>query len=189
MKTISKSLVGTIAAGAMAMTSAAPAMAQYRDRDRGIDAGDIIAGAVILGGIAAVASAVGNNRGYRDYDYRYDNNYRYDDRGYGYGYSNRYGNPRQAVEQCVRAVENDARRAGYRFANVTQIRDVDDQRNGWRVRGNLVVDSGYGRYDNRGWGYGRDRDRYRNDDSGRFTCRVDRGRVYDIDYSGIRNLR
>ena len=183
MKTISKSLVGTIAAGAMAMTSAAPAMAQYRDRDRGIDAGDIIAGAVILGGIAAVASAVGNNRGY---DYRYDNNYRYHDRGYGYGYSNRYGSPRQAVEQCIRAVENDARRAGYRFADVTQIRDVDDQRNGWRVRGNLVVDGGYGRYNNR-WGY--NRDRYRNDDAGRFTCRVDRGRVSDVDYSGIRNLR
>lgn len=187
MKTISKALVGTVAAGAMAMTSAAPAMAQYRDydRDRGIDAGDIIAGAVILGGIAAVAGAIGNGRDYRDY--RYDNNYRYDDRGYGYGYSQRYGSPRQAVEQCVRAVERDARRAGYRFADVTQIRDVDDQRNGWRVRGNLVVDGGYGRYDNRGWNYGRDR--YRNDDAGRFTCRVDRGRIYDIDYSGIRNLR
>ena len=70
MKTITKALVGTVAAGAMAMASAAPAQAQYRDRDRdrdGIDAGDIIAGALIIGGIAAVAGAVGGrNRGYND---------------------------------------------------------------------------------------------------------------------------
>ena len=68
MKTITKALVGTVAAGAMAMASAAPAQAQYRDRDRGgIDAGDIIAGALIIGGIAAVTGAIGGrNRGYND---------------------------------------------------------------------------------------------------------------------------
>ena len=70
MKNMSKALVGTVAAGAMAMASASPAMAQsrydHRDRD-GIDAGDIIAGALIIGGIAAVASAAGRGRydGYR----------------------------------------------------------------------------------------------------------------------------
>ena len=73
MKTLSKALVGTVAAGAMAMASASPAMARdYRDNDR-IDTGDIIAGALIIGGIAAVAAAAGNGRDRYDYrdDYRY----------------------------------------------------------------------------------------------------------------------
>ncbi|RXZ66481.1 hypothetical protein [Pelagerythrobacter rhizovicinus] len=170
MKTISKALVGTVAAGAMAMTSAAPAMARdYYDRDRGIDVGDVIAGAVIIGGIAALAGAFDGDDRYDRYDRRYrDRNYR----GYNRGYS-----PRAAVERCVATAENHARRYGYRRADVTQIRDVDTNRDNIRVKGRIAVD---GRY-----GYGRDR-RY---DTGNFTCRVDyRGRVYDLDYSGIRGL-
>ena len=163
MKTITKALVGTVAAGAMAMTSAAPAMANDRWDDDDIDAGDIIAGAVIIGGIAALAGAFDGDDDYDRYDRRY-----------------RYG-PRDAVQRCVAAVENNARRYGYK-ANVTEIRDVDGNRNNLRVRGNLVVDGRYGRYDR--WGY----DRHRGYDRGRFTCRVDRGRVYDIDYNGIRGL-
>src|SRR5687767_4784181 len=99
MKTITKALVGTVAAGAMAMTAAVPAQAQsrYRDRDDGIDVGDVIAGALIIGGIAAVASAVGNrNRGYND-GYVYEGR-GYDGRYYNNRYDNRYynnGNPRQ----------------------------------------------------------------------------------------------
>ena len=110
MKTLTKALVGTVAAGAMAMGSAAPAQAQWRDRDRdrgdGIDVGDVIAGALIIGGIAAVTGAIGGrNRGYG-----YDDGYVYEGRGYnGYGY-NRTGNPRQAVEQCVYAAERNASR-------------------------------------------------------------------------------
>ncbi len=183
MKTISKALIGTVAAGAMAMTSATPAFA--RDRDDGISAGDIIAGAVILGGIAAVASAAGNNRGY-------DRDYRYNDRNYRSGYGQ--GSPRAAVEQCVRAAQRDARRAGYRNAQVTQIRDVDDTRYGWKVKGTIEVQGqrgyAYGnryndrydnRYDNRGY-------RSANYDSGRFTCDVSRGRVVDLDFRGVRGL-
>jgi len=65
MKTVSKALVGTVAAGAMAMTSATPALA--RDHDDGIDAGDVIAGAVIIGGIAALAGAFDrDDRRYRE---------------------------------------------------------------------------------------------------------------------------
>lgn len=165
MKTITKALVGTVAAGAMAMTSAAPAMA--RDHDDGIDAGDVIAGAVIIGGIAALAGAF-------DGDDRRDR-YR-DRRGYRHG-------ARGAVQRCVAAVERDARRSGYRNVNVTEIRDVDRKRDHLRVRGRLVVD---GRYDRRG--YGR-YDRNRGYDQGKFTCRINRGRVYDIDYSGVRGLR
>ena len=84
MKNMSKALVGTVVAGALAMTSAAPAFAQYRQHDRdGVSVGDVIAGALIIGGIAAIASAANkNDRGYyRDDDYR-------DDRA---GYGERYG--------------------------------------------------------------------------------------------------
>ncbi|QYU70373.1 hypothetical protein J4558_09750 [Leptolyngbya sp. 15MV] len=177
MKTISKALVGTVAAGAMAMTSAAPAMARDH-RDGGISVGDVIAGAVIIGGIAAVASAIGNGRD----SYRYDDRYRYDNRhgnrwGSNYGYS-----PRAAVEQCVNAVRRDARQSGYRFADVTQIRDVNDRRNGWRVRGNLLVENdryrgNWNRNDRRGY------------DTGSFTCQIEYGRIRNINYSGIRGLR
>ncbi len=169
MKTISKALVGTVAAGAMAMTSAAPAMARdYYDRDDGIDVGAVIAGAVIIGGIAALAGAFdGDDDRYRD---RY--------RGYNYG-------PRGAIERCVAAVENNARRYGYRYADVTEIRDVDGRRGDLRVKGRMTVDGRYDRYNR----YGYDRyDRGRGYDSGKFTCRIDRGRVYDIDYDGIRGL-
>ena len=173
MRTVSKALLGTVAAGAMAVTSAAPAMARDRyGRDDGISTGEVIAGAVILGGIVAIASSIGKNRdrhrGDRRYDARYRDNY----------YRSR-GNPRAAVEQCVRAAEGNANRYGYR-ADVTNISRVNDTRYGWQVRGNITVDAGrgYGRYNRRG-GY----------DTGRFTCDISRGRVVDIDYHGIRGLR
>ena len=196
MNSVSKALLGTAAAGAMAMTSASPASA--RDRyDDGISAGDVIAGAVILGGIAAVASSIGKDR--YGYDYRYDRNYRDN-------YYRSRGNPRSAVERCVAAATQEAQRYGYRGVRVTEIRDVDDTRYGWRVKGRIEVaedsyrnrysyrdqryryDSRYNsrydnRYDNRynsryGYGYG-DRDQ------GNFTCDIQRGRVVDLDYSGL----
>lgn len=181
MITISKTLVGTVAAGAMAMTSAAPAFA--RDRNDGISAGEIIAGAVIIGGIAAIASAASKDRGY---DRNYNDNYRYNPRDNRGGYNDYYGrgNPRAAVEQCVRVAELNAQRAGYRYANVTDIRDVDDKRNGWRVKGRIDVQGqqGYGnRYDRY--------DRGRRADSGNFTCDISGGRVVGLDYSGVRGLR
>jgi hypothetical protein len=122
MKTVSKALIGTVAAGAMAMASASPAMA--RDNDRrdhdGISAGEVIAGALILGGIAAVASAAANDR----YD-RYD----------GYRYRDRWGSPRSAVERCVHAAERSASRWSYgRNAKVTDIRDIDRKNDGWNDR-------------------------------------------------------
>ena len=101
-----KAAIGAATAGAM--LSATPALARdrydHRDRD-GIGAGEIIAGAVVLGGLAAILSA-DNDR----YD-RYDRNDRrsrdrYNDPRYGYGSDyGRYGNSRAAVGQCVRAVE------------------------------------------------------------------------------------
>lgn len=197
MKTITKALVGTVAAGAVAMSSASPAFA--RDRDNGISTGEVIAGALILGGIAAVVAS--NNNDNDRYDSRYDDrygDYNYGDnrRGYGNGYN--AGNSRYAVEQCVSAAERGAGRYAYRGnVDVTDIRSVSRTRDGYNVRGRIAVNqmgrdwrSGDRRYGNgwnndyRGWN-----NRYRGWDSGSFTCKVRYGRVADLDYSGIRGLR
>ena len=98
----------------------------------------------------------------------------------------RRGNPRAAVQRCVSAAQVDARRSGYRHASVTDIRSVKDTRYGWKVRGTMVVDGQRGYRDAR---YDRRRDRYSARDSGKFTCYIERGRVADVDYSGIRGLR
>lgn len=195
MKAFTKALVGTVAAGAMAVSAATPAFA--RDRGNGIDAGDVIAGALVIGGIAAIAAAASDN----DRDYRYDSTYRYDRAGYGnYGSAyGRYGwgNPRQAVEQCVYAAERDANRYSWGGrADVTDIRSVRQTRNGYEVRGRIAVNSmgrgwrrgdvNYGRGwngDYRGWNSS-----LRGYDNGSFSCLVQRGQVADIDYNGIRGL-
>lgn len=174
-KTIAKGALGTVAAGAIALVSfgasATPAMANDRHRDRGVDAGDVIAGAVIIGGIAALAGAFdGDNR--RD---RRVNDRRF--RGYDRGFDNGFrGGGRQAVERCIRAAENQARRfGGWRFADVTQIRDVDRTRFGVRVRGRIEVQG--------------NPNFRRNFDRGRFTCEFDgRGRPF-VDFDNIRGLR
>ena len=198
MKIVSNSLLGAGAAAVALVSSAAPAEAQYRYRDRdGISAGEVIAGAVILGGLAAVLSA-GKNARYQD--------------GYDPGdYNNRYsyninsGSSRAAINQCINQLENQT--GGYDRSNVTQIRSIERTRNGYRVvgtlegqnssRGNDRYDQG-NRYDQdnhyyQGNRYDQD-DRYnrsgngnpynRNYEGGQFTCHVERGRVVDIDYNG-----
>jgi hypothetical protein len=174
MKTLAKSLVGTAVAGAMALTSATPALARDRyDRHDGISAGDVIAGALVVGGIAAVASAASRD------------NYR--SARYGYG----YGDPRGAVERCVYAAERSANRYSRGGnAKVTDIRDVDAKRDGYKVKGRIAVNTG-NRYWDRGWGndWRGWNSRYRGYDAGTFTCQVRYGRVVDLDFNGIRGLR
>jgi len=202
MKTFGKALIGTVAAGAMVAASATPALA--RDHDGGIDAGDVIAGALIIGGIAAVAAAVGGN-------HRSNDGYVYEGRGYGdpynngaynngaynngayRGYDNRYaqaGDPRQAVEQCVYAAENGANRYSYGGrSQVTDIRQIDRKRDGYTVRGRIAVNTRNGNWQ-RGWNndYRGYNNAYRGYDSGSFTCKVRYGRVVDLDYNGVRGL-
>ncbi|KWV93293.1 hypothetical protein [Erythrobacter sp. YT30] len=178
-KTLAKGTLGTVAAGAMALGSATPAMAD--DRRGGIDAGDVIAGAVIVGGIAALAGAFDGDRDRRGHwrDGRWDRGDRHW-RGGRHFRGNRF-NGRRAVERCVRVAERQARRfGGYRFADVTEIRDVDRRRDGFRVKGRMQVEGFRGR----GYGYGN-----RGFDRGRFTCWFDgRGRPY-VEFRGIRGLR
>jgi hypothetical protein len=127
MKAISKTMLGTGAAALAAISFAAPAEAQYRDRyrDRGVDVGDIISGVAVIGGIAAIASAIGLD-----------------------GYGNRYrGGYNYAVQACGQEAQRMSRGA-------VQITDVDRVGNDrYRVRG--VVQSGYD--DGYGYGYGNDR--------------------------------
>ena len=173
--TLTKAAVAAATTGAM--LSAAPA-AVARDRDRdGISAGEIIAGAVIIGGLAAILSDNDRND-YRGYDdRRYNDRYGYDrggyDRGnYGYDYR-RHGNARQAVNQCVRDVEYRSGRYGR--TDVTEIRDIDRKRDGYVVKGRVVVRDGYrGRYGRHGY--------Y---DRGKFSCFVRYGRVEDVRFSGL----
>lgn len=201
MKTFSKALVGTAAAAAVAVSSATPALA--RDRG-GIDGGDFIAGALVIGGIAAIAAAAGSNNDRYDYDrIGYGGNDWRGRDGWNDGRNGNWGNngwdrgnPRMAVEQCVNAAERNAGRASWGRADVTDIREVKNTRWGYEVRGRIAVntqgrdwrngDARYGRgwnNDYRGWNSS-----LRGYDSGSFKCKIERGRVVDIDYSGIRGL-
>lgn len=200
MTTITKALVGTVAAGAMAMAAVTPAFAQDRSRDRdrdrgdGISAGEVIAGAVILGGIAAVIASSNNNdrdryddRDYRDRGRANDRDYRDGGRGDDYRYNNGGGyNARTAVDECVRAVERQAARYSGANAEVYEVGNIDRSRRGFEISGRIAI-----RNDYRGRGWGGDyRRNNRNTgwDEGRFTCDWTNGRVSDIDFSGLRNL-
>lgn len=199
---MAKKMLGAGAAVAALATMAVPAQARdYYGRDHGrdgISAGEVIAGAVILGGIAAILSS-GNNRNnsYETYDNRSGDD-RYDryDRDQGNYYNGNSGS-RSAINQCVRGVENYSVR--YNRSKVTEIQGIERTRDGYRVSGNVVVregyrDRGYGRDDR---GYGRDDrrdDRYGRGyntgyNQGRFTCYVERGRVVDIQYRGLDQWR
>jgi hypothetical protein len=209
MNKLAKKLLGAGAAAAALAGMSVPAQARdYYDRDRdGISAGEVIAGAVVLGGIAAVLSNTGKNdrydERYRDRDYRRGDD-RYD-RGYGYGYNNN-GGSRIAINQCVRGVESYAGR--YNRSKVTEVQNIERTRYGYKIRGNVVVqDSNRGGYDRygrddryyRGDNYDRDDRRYNRDgydrgydrgyDQGRFTCYVERGQVTDIQYRGLDRWR
>lgn len=132
-----------------------------RHRHNRVDAGDVLAGVLIIGGIAAIASAASKNdrdRRYRDRDYRYrDRDYRNQD----YRYRDRRGDSRydggrgidNAVEMCVSQIERDVR--------VDTVDSVDRNGEGWRVTGSL----------------------YNGD---RFTCRIGQdGRIDDVDFGGF----
>lgn len=95
-----------------------------RHRDRGIDAGDVIAGVVVVGALAAILSSA-NSRS-RDRD-RYDRRVRYDDRR-DRSYESR--GIESAVDMCVGQVE-------YRDNRVENVDRADRSANGWNVSGTL----------------------------------------------------
>lgn len=111
----------------------------------GLDGGDVLAGVLILGGIAAVASAASRDRdrsvetdpnGYpyrndrnRDWEYRYRDRQGRDDYN-GAGRSDRGLD--NAADRCVNEVE----RTG--SDRVDEVNSVDRDSRGWRVEGRLT---------------------------------------------------
>ena len=193
-----------LAASVATLVGTAPAMARDYHRGGGISAGDVIAGALIIGGIAAIATAANrNNRGYNnDYAYGragYNDGYNRDYDGNGYDRYQYRSNPRQAVEQCVYAAERYASSRGLR-ADVTDILEVKDTRYGFQVKGRIAI-QGNGRGWNRGYydgdsrygqGWGGDyrgwNERDRGYDSGSFKCKFERGQITDLDIDGVRGF-
>ena len=170
MNKLNKALVGTATADAMAV-SATPAMAKD-GRNGGPSAGEVIAGVAIIGAIAAIASSGNKDRRYSNNDYRGDRyqNDRYSNARY------RQIDQREAVNRCVRAAENGATNRGR--ASVTDIRDVDRTRNGYRIKGKIEVEQNRGRYQRNSYS-----------DKGKFTCYIEGNRVSDVQFSGLKYAR
>jgi hypothetical protein len=135
------------AAAALSLT-ATPAMARgwHRHGD-GIDGGDVVAGLLIFGGIAAIAAAASSKsnkdrQAHTDDRYRDDRDYREDDTRYvppadERGESYRPGSNWRsdlsvdgAVDACVGAVEQGTR-------SIDSVEAVNRDGDGWRVSGRL----------------------------------------------------
>ncbi len=125
-----------------------------RYRRNRVDAGDVLAGVLIIGGIAAIASAATKEKRARD-DYRYrDRDYRYRNGEYRpYRGDSRYDAASgidNAVNMCVREIERDVR--------IDTVDSVDRTGEGWHIAGSLYNGDG-------------------------FTCRIGNdGRIQAVDY-------
>lgn len=142
-----------LAATAALSMVATPAMARgggwggrhYHRHHDGIDGGDVLAGLLIIGGIAAIASAASKaDKERREREYRYpDNNDREASRGYGDPAPDR-GSSRDhdgtgragpdgisaAVDACANEVERGDR-------GIDSIESVEREGEGWRVEGRV----------------------------------------------------
>lgn len=100
---------------------------RHHDRDR-VDAGDVIAGALIIGGIFAIASAASRNDRDDRYD-RYDRDDRYDRETVSNSDFDR------AVDSCVERVEREQR--------IGSVENVGRTRTGYSVTGTLYSGNGF----------------------------------------------
>ena len=191
--------VGAITAGAIFVGSVAPAMARHKDygggyygsrygysypyrydryrdyryrhhRHRGgLDAGDVIGIALLVGAVAVVASSVNKDKKSRDRDRDWrDKDRPYDDRD-----DNRdTASENEAVDVCVSAARNEAESQSGGYAEII---DVESPRRssegGWDVEGRLEQRSSY-----------RDNELVTKS----FSCSYERGRVAHVYVS--RNL-
>ncbi len=125
---------------------ATPAMARDhwghgRHHGNGISAGDVFAGVLILGGIAAIAGAASNDRN-RDDDYRYREPYPDQHPVYreqpGYSGTAYGGGIDSAVSQCVGEVERGDER-------VAAVDNAARTANGWQISGQLDAGGNFSR--------------------------------------------
>ncbi|WP_054530231.1 hypothetical protein [Erythrobacter sp. SG61-1L] len=137
---------------------------RHRHDRGGIDAGDVLAGVLIIGGIAAIASAASNSSRnsepnedyrYREPSYPYPDerpDYQGQDSYRGSGYSG--GGIDNAVSICTDQVERGATR-------VASVDNAARTADGWRISGQL-------------------------DNGGGFNCWIDNdGRVRNVDLGGV----
>lgn len=116
----------------------------YRRHRNRVDAGDVLAGVLIIGGIAAIASAASkNNRNRRADDRDYRNDRRYDNRQNNSRYDDRRSDSRSdrgtgAMDVAINACSNAAERQAGNDARVSEIQSVARDGNGWRVEGGLT---------------------------------------------------
>lgn len=106
-----------------------------RHRNR-VNAGDVLAGVLIIGGIAAIASAASKDKRSNDRDYRDDR--RNDNRSY----DNRRSDSRSdrgtsSMDTAVNVCSNAAERQAGNNARVSEIQSVARDGAGWRVEGGL----------------------------------------------------
>lgn len=154
----------------------------YRHYDRGLDAGDVIGIAALIGAVAVIASAASKDRKtsrYPDADSRdlpaddgRNGDYRggdYRDDGYADGPSGAAMGEEEAVNACVAAARDraESERGGY-----AEVRGVDPARatgkDGWAIDGRVELRRNY------------------QDQSGetrRFSCDVKDGRVASVSIS------
>lgn len=114
---------------------------RYRHRDR-IDASDVLAGVLIIGGIAAIASAASKDR---DERYRYPDTYPDERPGYRQGDWRDDGSGLdRAVDMCVEEIERGPER-------VDTVDNASRTGEGWLVSGALDTGAGFScRIDNNG---------------------------------------
>ena len=163
-----KRIAVALALTAAASTAATPAMArgwggQYRHHDR-VDGGDILAGILIIGGIAAIASAASNAKKARPSqgDYR-EPLPRQREAAPGYGRDDNRPEWREgtgegggidsAINRCIDEVNRGKTRVG-------EVDSVNRDASGWRVAGTTTG-------------------------NGNFSCMIDRdGRIRNVNIDG-----
>ncbi|MEH6791441.1 hypothetical protein [Parasphingorhabdus sp.] len=110
----------------------------YRRHRDGISGGDVLAGILVIGGIAAIASAASKNdrnRRYEDRDARPDDR-RYDDR-YNDRRDSNYDRGTGDMESAIRVCSDAAERQAGGNARVSEVDSVIRDGAGWRVEGAL----------------------------------------------------
>lgn len=162
MRRLTKTILATAAAATLVTGMAAPAAARghggrhYGGHHHGSGFGNFLAGALVVGTVAAIASSASRkDRGY--------------DRSYppppprGYGYNEGYVDDDNGLNACAATAEREAQRYTRDNARVVEIRAVDNSGRNTRFTGRIeVADDGYSS-DRR--------------DSARFTCTAEYGRV------------